>query len=277
MTEDIVLVQVREDFSCYTTSDVGYEGMTEAHYIYGEIFELGSYLRHGVRLPEGAVVLDVGANIGLFSLFVKRECPDARILAFEPAPVTAEALRRNMELHHVRDVEVHEVALGEQPGTQKLTFFPALPGNSTSHPEEKAAARELQRAVLGEEHANRVFAGEQVEVDVHTLSDLLSGRSDLDRIDLLKVDVEGAELDVLRGIAQPDWARVAQVVVEVGDREGRLDAILDLLHQHGFTTVVDGPPVLGELAEVPEWSELAAEYGDVPAPAGDYLVYAARQ
>jgi len=56
----------------------------ETNYVYQEIFEDLNYLKHGIKLNKGACIFDVGANIGLFTLFVSRHCEDARIYAFEP-------------------------------------------------------------------------------------------------------------------------------------------------------------------------------------------------
>jgi len=54
------------------------------------------------------------------------------------------------------------------------------------------------------------------------------------RIDLLKIDVEGDELEVLRGIAPDDWPLIEQIALEVHDREGRLGKVEALLRQQGY-------------------------------------------
>ncbi|WP_186763364.1 FkbM family methyltransferase [Lentzea tibetensis] len=259
------LVQVRDEFCCYTTSDFNHQGLTQAHFTYEEIFELRTYLRHGVRLAPDAVVLDVGANIGLFSLFVKQECPSARVLAFEPMPAVVEALRRNLDLHGVPDVEVHALALGARREEAVFTYHPALSCNSTNRPEGKELLLEMQRVLFGEHAAG----SEEVRVDVDTLSAVLERRSDLDRIDLLKIDVEGAELDVLRGVGAANWPRVDQVVVEVHDRDGRLADVLALLGAQGFRTSSQASSLLTESADL-------REAGAEDVPPGDYLVYATR-
>jgi FkbM family methyltransferase len=66
-------------------------------------------------LPSRPLAADVGANIGLFSVFVKRCSPDAEIAAFEPVPHTAAVLRQNISLHQLASLTVHEVALGNLP------------------------------------------------------------------------------------------------------------------------------------------------------------------
>src|SRR5207237_553543 len=82
----------------------------ETDYQYREIFTQEGYLRHGVALREDMIVFDVGANIGMFTLFVGRRCPRARIYAFEPIAEICQSLRLNAELYGSR-VEVFDHGL----------------------------------------------------------------------------------------------------------------------------------------------------------------------
>ena len=68
-----------------------------------------------------------------------------------------------------------------------------------------------------------------------TTASALIDRHGIDGIDLLKVDVEGAELEVLEGVTGHDWSRIRSVVVEVQDVDGRLGAIDTLLRDYGLT------------------------------------------
>jgi aryl carrier-like protein len=82
------------------------------------------------------------------------------------------------------------------------------------------------------------FEPQTISVETRTLSDVIHELG-VDRIDLLKVDVERSELDVLEGIDEGDWHRIQQVVMEVEDSEGRLDAIGRLLTARGFDLVTE--------------------------------------
>jgi hypothetical protein len=73
---------------------------------------------------------------------------------------------------------------------------------------------------------------------LRTLSSILREQS-LDQVDLLKIDVEKAELDVFRGLDEPDWSRIKQVVVEVHDEDDRCARIATLLGDHGFAVTSD--------------------------------------
>ncbi|MDT0269447.1 MATE family efflux transporter [Streptomyces sp. DSM 44915] len=212
----------------------------EARFQYREIFELGCYDK--VRLSAGSFVVDVGANIGLFSLFVKQRFPDAEILAFEPIPETLRVLRRNVSLHGLTDVTVHGCALGaaHEPDVA-FTYYPVIPGNSTRYPAEKELQKTVLTPIEGAAVVAEKHAGVEVRASVARLSDFLADRP---RVDLLEVDVEGAELEVLRGIDAGDWPKIDQVVLEVQDIDGRLAAIRALLHRHGLESTVEISPLI---------------------------------
>ncbi|MFE4333088.1 FkbM family methyltransferase [Streptomyces sp. NPDC056831] len=96
---------------------------TESDFLYREIFTDNAYLRHGITLPDDAVVVDVGANIGMFTLYAARHSPGARVIAVEPIAELATAAALNAELHGV-DATVHTCALGAAPGETELTYYP---------------------------------------------------------------------------------------------------------------------------------------------------------
>jgi len=69
----------------------------------------------------------------------------------------------------------------------------------------------------------------------------------IERIDLLKVDVEGAELDVLEGLDDEDWDRVDQIVLELQDADGLADKVVAILSEHGFEVAVETAATLAHL------------------------------
>ncbi|WP_143650079.1 FkbM family methyltransferase, partial [Streptomyces tricolor] len=96
---------------------------TESDFLHREIFVDDVYFRHGVELPAGAVVVDVGANIGMFTLCAARRSPGARIIACEPLAELAAAVAVNAELH-AADVTVVGKAVGAAEGQTDFTFYP---------------------------------------------------------------------------------------------------------------------------------------------------------
>lgn len=210
-------------------------GGHDLSFLYAEIFIDRSYEREGITLTNARVVLDVGSNIGLFALRVNDVAPEARVFCFEPTPVTCACLRRNAR------AEVHELALSNREGKLELTYYPRSPGNATSHPElkhtearafadaatlpwvwrfNKAAAviltlfYPLRRAILRTAFAKVYDRPRNFTAQTTSLDTIIRER-EIDSIDLLKIDVEGAERQVLAGISDENLTKVRQLVVEI--------------------------------------------------------------
>ena len=207
----------------------------ETRYLYDEIFVQQVYLRDGIVLRPGATVLDVGANIGMFSLFVNAVCPDATIHAFEPVPSVADLLRRNVAEFGV-PATVHAVGLSRAAGEVSFTYYPgySMMSGHAAYADPDAEVAVIKRFLANERDAGadrevllgRVdellaerFAGRELTVPVRPLSAFLDELAP-ERIDLLKIDVQRAEADVLAGLEDRHWPLVAQVAMEVHDAPG---------------------------------------------------------
>ncbi|KAK1979504.1 FkbM family methyltransferase [Colletotrichum cereale] len=231
----VELASLANGFSCYTTCT----SKDEASFIYKEIYEDQCY--DGTELPESPFIIDAGANIGLFSLYMKKKYPSATILAFEPAPETYDVLRRNLELHNMSEVETYAYGLSSKATTTKLTYYPNLPGNSTLRPKEKVELKSAIAEHFGEAAANHNFAGAQeIEINLQRLSHFLGSREGLEKIDLLKIDVEGAELDVLLGVDDIHWNMTRNIVLETAVNSGVKPEIEKLLRDKGFIVTSEG-------------------------------------
>ena len=125
-----------------------------------------------------------------------------------------------------------------------------MAGNSTTKPLEKLEQRDAMTAVLGQEKVEYFFQSNQVMGEIRRLSSVID-ELDIKSIDLLKIDVEGEEYEVLKGIEEKDWGKIKQIFAEVHDREGRLDKIQELLTTHGFDITIEKnklvPPTLNNL------------------------------
>ena len=106
----------------------------ETRFVHGEVFGARCYLRHGIELRDGDCVFDVGANIGVASIFFCKERRAIRIFAFEPSPAAYECLKANLELHGELHGELQEnrartfeCGLSREPGTAEFTFYPPTP------------------------------------------------------------------------------------------------------------------------------------------------------
>jgi FkbM family methyltransferase len=235
--------------------------------------EVEGYLSNGIELRPGDTVFDVGANIGLFSLAAYDHCErKLRIYAFEPVAAIFEVLRANIRRNTADGhVQVLPFGLSHRAEAVALTYYPRAPVLSTAYPDKEADLRMVEDIVLNNIIHLReapvavrclrwipkvlrvplvryslgwALRTKTVICQMRTLSQFVADRG-IERIDLLKIDVEKAELDVLLGIEDEDWVKVRQVVVELHDLEGRLKMITALLKQKGLREItVEQPPTL---------------------------------
>ncbi len=239
----------------------------------GVVGQIELYLRHGIAINAGDCVVDVGANIGLFALEAARR--GASVHAFEPMPATFAALDANARAVNAAQVNAqaadggrilaHNLALGAQAGAATFAYFRWMSSLSTRFPDWilgnaapgvtavldnetlsprfgwfRRAPAGLRR-VLVNGLVKTLLRPRPVNCRVETLNRVIHAL-DIGAIDLLKIDVEGAEWDVLRGITARDWPRIAQVVAEVHDEDGRVARVETLLRAQGFTVISEPEP-----------------------------------
>lgn len=172
--------------------------------------------RPGFIPSPGDVVFDVGAYVGVYALrCAARVGPTGRVYAFEPHPALYARLTRNVARNAVGHVHCLAEALGDAAGTRTLYSGDAMHVVSST----------LCEAYL-RRFTDRITT---TQVALRTLDGVLDTLA-VDVIDLLKVDVEGAEARVLQG-AQDALAagRVARLIVEVHEDAGPLDRVLNRL------------------------------------------------
>lgn len=258
----------------------------ETRYLYDEIFTQGTYLRGDVTLREDAVVFDVGANIGMFSLYIHQLCPTASVYAFEPLAPVYDSLCRNVAEFSVR-AKTFDHGLAAADGELSFTYYPGYSmmsgvsayADSASEVEviKRYLANERDQGLLdrdtlldrADELLDERLRGEALRSEVRRLSDVIDDEQ-VQRIDLLKIDVQRAELDVLKGIDARHWAMIRQVVMEVHDgtgtaTEGRLADIVALLAAEGFSVTAEQDGLL-EGTDRHSLYAVRPQYADDPRP-----------
>jgi len=142
-----------------------YLRLAEAEILFEEIVVNRCYAQHGIEVQPNSVVVDAGANIGLFALWCALEAPGLRLACFEPLPPCVDVLSRNVNglvggIGGCSAVAVVPFALGAcAESGESFTYYPTQPGESTRYPEERLAT--LTRVAEAARHA---FARAEAEV-----------------------------------------------------------------------------------------------------------------
>lgn len=252
---------------------------SETRFVWEEIFAGRVYSRAGVALRDNAVVIDLGAHIGLFTLFCSKACWNPRIISVEPIPSTFHHLELNCELHDV-DAELLQAAIGCETGTIALTSYEnvsVMSGAFADADEDRKTILEFLDEGEGSEDSENIDAVvkqrlkyETVEARCITLSDLIDEYG-LSRIDLLKIDIEKSEEDALKGIREEHWPLIDQLAIEVhniGDRQSRIEA---LLRENGFrVSVVKDDDFTSTRLSLIYATRRPADVGDLALRQADY-------
>jgi FkbM family methyltransferase len=222
--------------------------------VYDEIYKKNEYIQRGIVLHDGDVIFDVGANIGLFSRYVAGQVKGLRIFAFEPVPITFEALELNLK-GIPATVKAYNIGLGERSETVEIDYFPRVSCDSSIVPFEWNVKIEQYTKWFKKKPVTKYFPvrfnralattwlkwaykSVKTPVQLRPLSDIIQ-ENDIDRIGLLKLDAENYEKQVLAGIQEYDWDKILQIAMEVHTHikggEKLLDDLSAMLKEKGFT------------------------------------------
>jgi FkbM family methyltransferase len=252
--------------------------------------EVLEYFEAGVVIRPGDVVMDVGANVGAFSLMAaERTGGNITLHCFEPAVPTFQVLQRNFKHQTImkrtrRTVNCLALTRPEMAGQEReFHFFKRFPTDSTYDLPEKrrdfenffkeksemmenflakwipllgapigAGLRALIQYVCNRENSfgmwlADIVTGRQVMICRMESLENWVRQQKIEQVNLLKIDVEGAEADVLAGVGQA-WPIIQQVAIETHDRSDRKKQIIALLKSKGLNQVNEFSPKVVELS-----------------------------
>ena len=177
-------------------------------------------------IKDGSTIIDIGANIGVFSVMAGRRAKNVRVFGYEPFAQNFELLTRNIALNNLgATVTPVRCGVGGSGGMRKLSLSP---DNTGGHSIASAAK------------------GKTVEIELVTLKDVFD-RHSVERCDFLKVDCEGAEYEILYAAPADILARVRTISMEyhTGGGIGSPVQLQAFLEENGFAVRTVGSPAYG--------------------------------
>lgn len=195
---------------------ITYFNKVELNILLDEIFNKKIYdIELATSMPT---IFDVGAHIGLATIFFKQRYPLARITAFEPNPNTFPLLEENTYFNNIHNVTLHNVALGKQSSKRTLYIDSSNGGGFSTASFLKNAWDGTQES-LG------------IEVVTEPLSEYVNSI-----VDLMKIDVEGSEQEIIEELDESGKIRdIKNIIVEFHPtQEQDIEKIKNILQKNGF-------------------------------------------
>ncbi len=172
------------------------------------------------KMPDNAVIVDLGANIGVFTVYATTTARNVNVYAYEPLQDYYNLMKENVALNGQTDaVKCFNAAVAGEATTRTLYvkgtdfFFPTLMGNESKNGQET------------------------IEVPCTTLADIMEANQ-LERIDMLKMDCEGAEYEILYPTPAGFFERIKEIRMEYHnlDQDQRhLNRLKEFLTGKGYT------------------------------------------
>jgi len=171
------------------------------------------------RNLRNSTILDLGANEGYYAIAMAQKRQNNRVIAIEPNPKAYELLKKNVDTNNLSMIQTLNVAAWKKSGTIKFYFLPQV---------TSIGSLMLLNSSYLKEVPNRV---QSINVRAVTLQEIVT-RFKLDKIDLLKIDIEGAELELLQS-ARATLEITDKIVIEYHSQAIKRDVRI-FLESMGF-------------------------------------------
>jgi len=181
--------------------------------------------------------------------------------AFEPIPNIFEVLQLNGNKFNPSKIKTFQIGLGHRSEIIDFSYYPNATALSSAHP-DSSGEEKRQFAITVKENTQKLlppfnligflpepllsfavdrivdfaYWEQKVKCEIKTISEIIVEQS-IEKIDLLKIDVEKAELGVLQGINELDWSKIKQIVIEIHNIDNRLDQVIALLRSKDFLQI----------------------------------------
>ena len=224
---------------------VAHLNKSETDIFYDEVFIRQRYFRNGITVENGDCILDVGANIGLFALFVSRLRQNLRVICLESDSEAMSCLTSNAETW-CPEIKCFPFEIGHERESVEEAFFQGLSGLVDDTTVRSRRAFKAPAQQRNDRFIEEVDRAREISPDVkfderhdgwQTLTDVIASEQ-LKQVDLLKISSDGSELDLLHSLTIDDWSKIRQVIVRAL-RQENLKEVAALLQRHGFKVRIE--------------------------------------
>ena len=191
-------------------------------HIFKEIFIENVYDSKDVFINENDVVFDVGANVGIFSLFASK-VKGTKIFSFEPHPINFRVLQENIQQNNFTDkVVCIDKALAINEETRYLVEGEIPGGHKLLNDRDVNSNKSL------------------LKIEAVTINSILK-KYNLDKIDFLKLDCEGAEGEIINSLGKEGLQKINKIALEFHDNHSILNhnQIVEILEEAGFVVKIN--------------------------------------
>ena len=214
--EDNKYTKLPNGYGCY------FFNIDEVMFLYKEIFVCREYDKHIPVLSRNPNIIDVGANIGMFSIHHKLINKESNIIAIEPVTEIYSILEKNADLYGFNTTI--KCGISSQNKESNIYFN-----------QMNTIVSSVSNIDNSKENTNK-YSIENIKL--RTLSSIINELS-LHKIDLIKIDIEGEEYNALLGIMDYHWHLINNIVIETSRKDYLHDKIIVLLKSKGFDIVIN--------------------------------------
>ncbi len=193
---------------------------TNDRVIFNQIWLQRVYVPQGFEIKNRDLVIDIGAHIGLFSIFAATYAANGRVYAFEPAPENFRMLQRNIRLNKISNIIPANQAVAGVGGTRDFILY-----------KDSTAAHSF---IFGKTEERDIIKVQTVSLDE------IVKKNDIQAIDFLKMDCEGAEYGILFNCSPETLKKIRKIGMEYHDmdNERNVSRLKTFLENNGFKTTV---------------------------------------